>query len=604
MRVLAFALEAILCVSASGKMTLTLTSSPFGPQRVGTPVTWTAAVSGTQPGIVEFEFRGHRSAAPARLLRGFHSSNQIVWAAPGAEGSYAIHVTARNKSTGETAEDEAAFIVTSNVTGGAPVIMPTANPLVALYSAPGCPAGSSMYVKFGMGGTFSSTNPMPCSPASSMNFYVGGMLPATTYDMYYVIVTGGTEMAGSVQQFTTGTIDPSLAFPYLDRLLLPGAQSSVAQPVLLFDYLSPPGGPYYFPTAVDLEGRTIWYYPALGVPAQNTTYFIRPIANSQGHILLIANDPTSTPSNGQILREIDLAGNTVAEVHASQVTEQLEAQGKLGVIGFNHDAIRLPNGHTLAICSQERIYPAGTQGSAAPVDLVGNAIVDFDENWNVAWSWSAYDHLDVNRAAILGETCYDQPGCPTLTLATEANDWLHANSLNYLPDAGDILLSIRHQDWVIRIDYANGAGTGDVKWKLGLGGDFTIQSSDPYPWFSHQHDAQLNTATGVVSVFDNGNTRVALAGGGDSRGYVLQINEANFTAVPILLNDLGVYSSAVGSAQLLDNGNWHFHAGLITSPMLQANTFEILPDGSHNYLLQEILQVYRSYRMSSLYSQQ
>jgi hypothetical protein len=322
-------------------------------------------------------------------------------------------------------------------------------------------------------------------------------------------------------------------------------------------------------------------------------------------MLLIANDPTSTPDRGQILREIDLAGNTVRETYASQITDHLAAQGQLGITGFNHDAIRLPNGHTLVLCSQERMYPAGTQGAKTAVDILGDAIVDLDENWNVAWSWSAYDHLDVNRPAILGETCYSQAGCPEILLAPQANDWLHANALNYQPDSGNILLSIRHQDWVTKIDYANGKGTGKVLWNLGLGGDFSIQSTDPYPWFSHQHDAQLDPSTGLFWAFDNGNTRVTLAGGvGNSRGMVLQLDETNLTATPVLVSDLGVYSVAVGSAQALDNGNFMFHAGYVPSPAPHAFTYELLPDGTQNNIFEELLQVYRSYRMSSLYSLQ
>jgi arylsulfate sulfotransferase len=129
-------------------------------------------------------------------------------------------------------------------------------------------------------------------------------------------------------------------------------------------------------------------------------------------------------------------------------------------------------------------------------------------------------------------------------LATLANDWLHANSLNYLPDSGNVLMSIRHQDWVVKIDYANGKGSGNVLWKLGQGGDFAIQSRDPYPWFSHQHDSQLDPATGTFLAFDNGNTRVAMTGGvGNSRGYVLQLDEANLTATPVMLADLGCIPS-------------------------------------------------------------
>jgi arylsulfate sulfotransferase len=608
----------VLCPSCFAKMAVTLTPSPNGTVHVGTPVSLQANVSGSQPGSIEFQFTVNKPDGQTGLLRAFHKSNRIVWTPSEEEGDYSLAVTVRNRYTGESAAGELRFHVNSNITGSAPVITATANPLVALYSAPGCPSGSTMYVTFGTGATFSSTNPMACTPNSSMNFYIGGMLPATTYNMSYVIVTPltqassveGTAVQGSyaqtngpVQQFTTGTIDPTLAFPTLLRIRVPDNRSSLSQAILLLDYLSPPAGPYYFPTAIDSQGRTVWYYPVLGVAAQDSTYFIRPIPNSGGHLLLIANDPTSTPNQGQILREIDLAGNTVTETNASQVTEQLMAQGKLGITGFNHDAIRLANGHTLVICSQERIYPGGTQGAPAAVDILGDAVVDLDANWNVAWSWSAYDHLDVTRAAILGETCYGQAGCPQLTIATAANDWLHANSLNYLASSGDVLLSIRHQDWVVKIDYANGAGTGNVLWRLGLAGDFAIQSTDPYPWFSHQHDAQIDPTTGLFLAFDNGNTRVTMAGGvGNSRGYVLQINEASLTATPVLLADLGVYSTAVGSAQLLDNGNYHFHAGLVPAPSPHAYSFELLPDGSQDSILEEFLQVYRSYRMSSMYS--
>jgi arylsulfate sulfotransferase len=619
MRVFSFIGSLILCVPGCAKMTVTLTSSLNGPQRVGTPISWTAVVGESQPGSVQFQFTGHKSNEPARLLRGFHRSNQFVWTPSGAEGDYSIEVTARNRNTRETAISEARFHINSNVTGTAPVILPTENPLVAMYSAPGCPNGSVMYVVFSVGTSTNSTDPQACTPSSSMNFYIAGMLPSTTYTMNYVVLTSlssGSSMLGTAGppssyaetfgptgSFITGAINPELSFPKLQEIRVPDERSSLAQGILLLDYLSPPAGPYYFPTAIDAQGRVIWYYPLLGVPAQDSTYFIRPIPNSQGHILLIANDPDSTPDGGQILREIDLAGNTVAETNASVVTEQLAALGVLGITGFNHDAIRLPNGHTLVICSQERIYPAGTQGAATEVDILGDAIVDLDPSWNVAWSWSAYDHLDTNRAAVLGETCYGQAGCPELVLAPQANDWLHANSLNYLADSGNILMSIRHQDWVIKIDYANGKGTGNVLWKLGVAGDFAIQSNDPYPWFSHQHDAQLDPATGTFIAFDNGNTRVTLAAGvGNSRGYVLQLDETNLIATPILLADLGVYSIAVGSAQVLDNGNYHFHAGMVPTPSPHAYTYEVLPDGSQDSIWEELVQVYRSYRMSSMYS--
>jgi hypothetical protein len=433
------------------------------------------------------------------------------------------------------------------------------------------------------------------------------MLPKTTYSLTYFIVGGSGPRAGPTLQFTTGSIDPSLAFPAQSTLIADNSQTGLSQGVVLLDYLSPGYKPvYYMPTALDLQGRVIWYYAALAVPTQVGSYFIRPIAGSGGHILLISNDP-GTLVRDQILQEIDLAGNVIQQTSASRVNEQLLAQGKRGILDFDHDAVRLPNGHTLVIASQEEIFTQGVQDSTGQVDILGDAVVDLDENMQVAWSWSGYDHLDLGRAAILGEICTNEPGCPPFILASVANDWMHANSLNYIPSSGDLLLSVRDQDWVIKIDYANGAGSGNIIWKLGNGGNFTIESADPFPWFSHQHDVEYELdQTTLLTMFDNGNTREVTNANTvqNSRGYVLSIDESAFTVTPLLLADLGVYSPAVGSAQRLDNGNYFFEAGYLGYPPDNASMwFEYLPDGTRNFVQQAAgTFTYRGYRMTSLYN--
>lgn len=583
-------------------MTVQLTASPTPPQPVGTPITWTANVTNADPGQIEYQFTGGPANGNLQLLQDFSRTNQFTWAVSSNEGSYLIRVVAVNPQTGEQDTAQSSFVVTSRLTGDTPVITPTGNPLVALYSAPPCPAGSSAYVQFGTGGVLTTTNAVACTPGQSANFYIAGMLPQTTYSMSYVILTSGIADIRNTQTYTTGAVAPTLSFPTVT--LVKPAPAGDVQPILLLDYLSPPGGPYYFPTAVDLQGRTVWYYPALGVPAQNTTYFIRPVPNSGGHLLLIADDPNYSPSDGQVLREIDLAGNTVAQTNATTVSAQLVAQGKTGITSFNHDAIRLPNGHTLVIAAQERIYPAGTQGSTGPVDIIGDAIVDLDQNWQVAWSWSAYDHLNIQRAAVLGERCTGQSGCPPLTLAATANDWLHSNSLYYVPATGDIILSVRHQDWIVKIDYAYGTGTGNVLWRMGAGGDFTIQSSDPYPWFSHQHDVNFVEGTDELLMFDNGNTRVAQNPTltENSRGYSLLVDEEKRQVTPVVLADLGVYSAAVGTAEKLLNGDYHFHAGFVNPPAPESFAFEITARGAQQFVFEDLAQTYRAYRMQSLYT--
>ena len=175
---------------------------------------------------------------------------------------------------------------------------------------------------------------------------------------------------------------------------------------------------------------------------------------------------------------------------------------------FHHEAVKLPNGNYLVLAGSERIL-TGVQGPG-PVDVLGDTILVLDPNLQLLWAWDAFDHLDPHRAAILGETCTcpGTPDCSAFYLATTANDWLHGNALQLLAD-GNILYSSRHQDWVMKIDYRNGAGTGNILWRMGVDGDFQIQSSDPYPWFSHQHDPNFLADGQTMLVFDNGDTRIS-----------------------------------------------------------------------------------------------
>ncbi len=228
------------------------------------------------------------------------------------------------------------------------------------------------------------------------------------------------------------------------------------------------------------------------------------------------------------------------------------------------------------------------------------------------WSWNAVTcgncaaELPTTRVAILGETCTEgQGGCPPLTPPnTIANDWLHANSAQVAPD-GSIVLSLRHQDWVLKIDYNNGSGTGNILWRMGKDGDFTIlgDPGDAYPWFSHQHDVEWEFNIPFISVFDNGNTRIKQNPTENSRGQLLKIDQKAMTAQVMYNLDMGVQSMALGTAQLLmdQHGNFtglHFEAGFVKSSTSQTSSF--YPSGTLN--MTSSSTTYRSFQMHDLYT--
>ena len=202
------------------------------------------------------------------------------------------------------------------------------------------------------------------------------------------------------------------------------------------------------------------------------------------------------------------------------------------------------------------------------------------------------------RGPVLGELVRAGVGpCPLIG----AVDWLHENAVSWSPADGNLLISVRHQDWVIKIDYANGTGDGHVIWRLGQGGDFAVNSSDPSPWFSHQHYPHyLDDST--LLLFDNGNTRQAVDPNAHSRGQLWKLDEDAMTATLEFNVDLGNYSPELGAAQRMPNGNYVFDSGSQVAPSGHfGQSIEVLPDGTKTYVQEVAARDYRSFRMSSLY---
>jgi hypothetical protein len=405
--------------------------------------------------------------------------------------------------------------------------------------------------------------------------------------------------------FHTGVLDGD--FPPVSISLERSAASQVTEPILILSVASS-GGPKR-PTATDLDGHVIWY---LSSPQFLTRMLPGGALLAFGEGANSANDMRRL----QTLREIDLAGNILRETNIARIAEQLETRGvhsdckksgKECVSGFHHEAIRLPNGHTLAIAGLERIFPAGTQGAKEAVDILGDLVIDLDEDFQVAAVWNSFDHLDLQRASLENSKCKEGPGsggCPPIFLAAEANGWLHSNSLNYIPATGDFLISMPEQDWVLKIDWRDGEGSGKILWRLGEGGDFVAQTSDPSPWFSYQHDAGFEpVGSNLVSILDDGRARKKKDLGANSRGQVWKVDEQAHTATLVHNSDLGVYSVAVGSAQTLKDGGYTFEAGFINPASPYSRAVETSADGKVIYAQQvEGLIVYRSFRVEDLYT--
>jgi arylsulfate sulfotransferase len=478
----------------------------------------------------------------------------------------------------------------------------TANQQVAQYTLT-LPGTASWWVNFGPTTSYGrSTSVQTLSETGTSSLYVAGMLPNTTYHMQASItLNDGATAVDEDHTFTTGALPAGIP------ATLPTTTTPGMTPQPGIELIDTVFG--VMPTtalATDLQGNVIWAYPFPDRAGPVALYPVRLLPN--GHFLcLIAPAYPNLPTAGvlNVIREFDLAGNTVQELSITDLNTRLAANGfALTLSAFSHDIVVLPNGHYLVIANTIKPF-TDLPGYPGTTQVAGDTVIDLDSSLQPRWVWNSFDHLDINRHPM------------------QFPDWTHANSLAYSKDDGNFLISVRHQNWVLKIDYRDGAGTGDVLWHLGEGGDFTLQgATDPTDWFYAQHYANFTSAntTGIFSLtlFDNGDDREFPAGvicgplPGQtpclySTAQELQVDEnaktATFLFHPILPTNL--YSNFAGNNELLPNGNFEYNLAGAASG---ASVFEVTPGATIADTPQTVWQMalpgtftYRVLRQPSLY---
>lgn len=276
--------------------------------------------------------------------------------------------------------------------------------------------------------------------------------------------------------------------------------------------------------------------------------------------------PLSPPLRGGIgaegvYRIIDAAGDILREV------------SMVGHATTFHEFLVRENGNIFLLSSDVRLLDM-TAYDGMPDARVYNVIIqEINPAGEVVWEWDGWEHFSFEDSAV-----------PHL-LDNKIVDFVHANSLEILPD-GDILLSSKRLDEITKIDYE----TGQIVWRMGgvrnPNNEF-IFIDDVFNGFSHQHMPQW-TPQGTLLLFDNGNlhdvsTKI-------SRAVEYEIDETNRTATLVWSYE-GSYAAGMGSVQRLANGNTLIGWGSAdTGPAVTEVTpegrvvFELyLPPGMINY---------------------
>ncbi|MDE1154358.1 MAG: aryl-sulfate sulfotransferase [Acidobacteriaceae bacterium] len=481
----------------------------------------------------------------------------------------------------------------------------TSNAQVAKYTYT-APGAGSVYVQFGTTTGYGRKTSSVTASSGSVSILVAGMLANTTYHMQAVFTADdGTVTTDADQSFTTGGV------PCKFTATLTGTTTSGMTPQPGIEMID--GGNNLdlpAPVATDLQGNILWTYAFPDESTGVSAMPIRLLANGDMLMLLMHNSSTLLTNTtgvdtGSEVREINLAGDTVQSLSITELNARLAAKGKtLTLGGFSHDVIQLSNGHFVLDATTEQSVTL--TGDTTPTTVLGDVIVDLDTNLQPVWTWNTFDHLDVNRHP------FNFP------------DWTHANAISYDPVDGSLLYSLRHQNWVLKVNYANGSGDGTILWKLGPQGDFSLLATDgsvdnaPEDWFYSQHAAEYistdESGRITMSLMDNGNDRQFANGtscpvtAGDtcySTIPIFQLDESAKTAKFLFHQILSpsLYNEWGGNTNILANGDVQYHlAGLSNSTKSAA--YEVTGDSTAKTVWSMQMnnaQAYRGERWPSLY---
>jgi arylsulfate sulfotransferase len=541
---------------------------------------------------------GNQSAAnPAWKVNGVAGGSTTLgtitssgmYTAPASSATGTVSVTMTNTmldTTTTSTPAQVAFFSAKNLTAG--TVSMSNNPQVALYSI-AAPAAATVQIQFGTSTNYGLTTwaqPVPTGGGST-GVLVAGMRANTTYHMQAILqLASGQRIVDADHLFTTGDLPADM----LPNITVPQpAGAGAASGVELLDLLPAQNQNQLVALATDLDGNVIWYFK------MNPTQYPFPIKLlPNGHMLLIAFE------EGNAFQEVDLAGNVVYELQVGDINTGLTAIGASFqlLIAMHHDILKLPNGHYVVIANY---YPALPGGGTSAV--LGDALVDWDpQTQTVAWAWSSFDHIPLTHAP------------------SGLADWTHANAVVYSPDDGNLILSMRNQNWVVKINYQDGAGDGRILWHLGPDGDFTLPSGQaPIEWNYGQHYPTFVSpnSAGIFQLlfFNNGNGRLVNANNGicDTPGLtpcyssvpIFELNESANTGQVLWETNLAPhYSICCGDALTLPNGNIEYDVALDVDTPNQSFIQEVTREQTPQLLWQMNITgqlAYRGFRIPSLY---
>lgn len=292
--------------------------------------------------------------------------------------------------------------------------------------------------------------------------------------------------------------------------------------------------------AFDVNGDVRWY------STRYNSHIFKELAN--GNLLYLTKESNDADTYN-VLLETDYLGkiyNRYDFSSSSASNDTGKSEGEMTVI--HHDGIELPSGNLLLTVNDGSNY-------------IEDTMIELNRE-------TGEIEKTIDLKDILPESFYEE--YDSTSREDGKIDWFHQNSVEYDEADNSIIISGRHQDTIMKIDYA----TNEIKWIMGdssgwpesyqkyfLDGD--IKASGGQHAAIVLPDQDDNAETTDILYYDN-NISVTRGDEADSEKYSearqVRINEEDRTIEEVWTfgEDLGeaYFTKIIGSARYLtDNGN-------------------------------------------------
>ncbi|MEM7127117.1 MAG: aryl-sulfate sulfotransferase [Chloroflexota bacterium] len=390
-----------------------------------------------------------------------------------------------------------------------PTITPNPNPTVPLAAVvtftPSRPCETILSISDGANrwdARYASTH----NPADGLP--VVGLRPDRSHEIRVTLTSENGESVGYPEPLTITTPSLPAAPSLFPPLHIKASQPERMEPglTLVFARRRIPGEPakltpeqrqfmtrYGLIIALDASGEVVWYF-------QTHARIADMIQLRNGNFLFLTTEFDVT--------EVDVLGNVVQEWYASRRPQgPHDTAIPVDAETIHHCIYELFNGNFMAFTANakevENYYTSEWDPDAPRKTqmVMGDTIIEFTREGKILWRWNCFDHLDPYRIGY--DTLYSYwwvRGFPSHM------DWSHGNSMWIDEEENTIILCLRHQEAILKID----RGSGEILWILGEHTDWSpelekklLQPVGEIQWPYRMHTPSI-TADGTFLIFDNG----------------------------------------------------------------------------------------------------